>query len=92
MDPKQMFAQMLDFNKRAFDNAFKAIVMVQDQNERMMNTFVEQAAWLPEEGKKTLNEWISSYKKGREDYRKAVEEGFKKVEEFFVTEEKAKSK
>ena len=45
-----------------------------------------------EEGKKALNEWVSSYKKGREDYRTSVEEGFKKVEEFFVTEEKGKNK
>ena len=53
MDQKTIFKQMVDFNKGAFNNAFNAMVMVQDQNETLANTMLNQASWMPEEGKKS---------------------------------------
>jgi len=91
MAQKQLIKQMIEFNKAAFDNTFNALVMLQDQSERMVNMFLEQAPSVPEEGKKALNEWINAFKKGREDFKKAVDESFKKVEEFFVKSEEAKT-
>jgi len=84
MDQKAIFKQMVDFNKAAFDNTFSAMGTVQDQTEKMVNTFLEQATWLPEEGKKVINEWVQAYKKGRENYKKLVDDNFKKVEDFFA--------
>ncbi|MDD3581403.1 MAG: hypothetical protein PHW74_10320 [Desulfobacca sp.] len=84
MDQKQMFKQMLDFNKSAFDNTFNAMVMLQEQTERMVNQFLEKAVWLPQEGKKAVDEWVKSYRKGCEDYKKLVDDSFKKVEAFFT--------
>jgi hypothetical protein len=52
-EPNQMLKQMLDFNKTAFDNIFKAMLTIGEQNEKMVNTFLTQATWIPEEGKKT---------------------------------------
>ena len=46
MDPKQMFAQMLDFNKKAFDNAFKdldKLMMLACGNKDMEKTAVVEA-------------------------------------------------
>ncbi len=83
MDQKQIFKQMLEFNKATFDNTFNGLVMLQEQAERVSDTLLSQANWLPEEGKKAINEWTKAYKKGREDFRKTVDESFKKVEEFF---------
>jgi polyhydroxyalkanoate synthesis regulator phasin len=82
MDQKQIFRQMVDFNKGAFNNAFNAMVMVQDQSETLANTMLNQATWMPEEGKKAVREWVDTFKKGREEYKKTVEEAFKKVEAF----------
>lgn len=84
MDQKAIFKQMVDFNKAAFDNTFSAMATVQDQTEKMAKTVLEQATWLPAEGKKVINEWIQAYTKGREDYKKLVDENFKKVEDFFA--------
>jgi len=61
------------------------MVMLQEQTEEVANTILEQATWLPEEGKKAIEEWASSYKKGSEDFKKAVDENFKKVEDFFAS-------
>ncbi|MFO7494893.1 MAG: hypothetical protein R6X05_04570 [Desulfobacterales bacterium] len=83
MDQKQILKQMIDFNKATFDNTFNAMVMLQEQAERAANTLLEQSNWLPEDGKKAINEWVKAYKKGREDFKKVVDENFQKVESFF---------
>jgi hypothetical protein len=83
MDQKQMFKQMFEFNKAAFDNTFNAMVMLQEQSERMANTMLEQATWLPQEGRKVITDWVDAYKKGRENFKKMVDESFHKVEEYF---------
>ena len=83
MDPKQMTKQMIDFNKTAFDNTFNAMVMLQEQTEKMATAMLDQATWLPEEGRKVISEWVGAYKKGRETYKKMVDDGFQKVQEYF---------
>ena len=83
MDQKQLLKQMLDFNKNAFDNTFNAMVMLQEQTERAAGTVIDQATWLPEEGRKAITDWVDAYKKGREDLKILVDENFKKVETFF---------
>ena len=84
MDQNAMIKQMIQFNKATLDNSFNAIMMFQEQNEKMVNTFLEQAPWLPEEGKKVINDWVSACKKGCQDFKKNVDENFKKVEDFFA--------
>ncbi len=75
--------QMIDFYKSTFDNSFNAMVMLQEQTEKAMKTAMEQATWLPAEGKKVVDEWVKAYKQGREEFKKVVDENFKKVDDFF---------
>ena len=88
MEPKVIAKQMIDFQKTTFDNAFNAVAMFQGQTEKMADTMLDQAVWLPEEGRKAINEWVNAYKKGRENFKKAVDENFKKVEDIFTVTEK----
>ena len=84
MDPLKLTKQMIDFNKASFDNTFTAMILLQEQTEKMVNAFMEQATWLPGEGRKALNEWVETVKKGREDFKKVVDQGFGKVEDYFA--------
>lgn len=84
MEPKQIAKQMIDFSKSAFDNSFEAMAVIQDQTEKMVNALIEQNAMIPEEGRKAISDWISSYKRGRSDIKTAADESFKKVESFFT--------
>jgi hypothetical protein len=84
MDPLKLTKQMIDFNKASFDNTFTAMVLLQEQTEKMVNAFMEQATWLPGEGRKALKEWVETVKKGREDFKKVVDQGFGKVEDYFA--------
>jgi hypothetical protein len=86
MEPVKIAKQMVEFQKTTFDNTFNAMGMVQDQAERMLSTSLNQ--WLPEEGKKAITEWSNACKKGAEDFKKTVDENFKKVDDFFATAKK----
>ena len=90
IDANQMLKQMLEFNKAAFDNSFNAMLTIQEQNEKMFHTFLEQATWIPEEGKKLIQEWINAYKKGCEDFKKTGDANYTKVVEFFSSASKTK--
>jgi hypothetical protein len=92
MDQKMIVKQMIDFHKSTFINSFNAMVMLQDQTEKILNTFFSQASWVPEDLKKVVVDWTSTYKKGRDEFKKAVDENFKKVDEFFGAQEKTKGK
>lgn len=83
MDHKQIMKQVITFNKTAFDNTFNAVVMLQEQAEKMANSLLDQAGWLPEDGKKVINDWVAAFKKGRDNFKTGVDDSFKKVEDFF---------
>jgi hypothetical protein len=84
MDQKQVFKQMLQYNKSALETTFSSMSMLQDQMEKTTKMFLDQAAWLPAEGKKVIEEWVKACKKGRENFKNAADDGFKKVEAFLV--------
>ncbi len=93
MEPVKIARQMMDFQKAAFDNSFKGMGMVQEQAEKMLNMSLEQAAWLPEEGKRVIDEWAKAYQKGCEEFKTTIDANFAKVEAFFSeTEKGAKAK
>jgi hypothetical protein len=92
MDPKQIAKQIVDFNKTAFDNTFSAISVMQDQAEKMVNSFIEQSPMFPGEGKKALKDWIEAYKQGRDKFKNAADDNFKKVEQFLSSMDAGKTK
>lgn len=84
MDQKQILKQMIEFNQATFNNTFQAMVLLQDQFERVAQTAVEQANWLPAEGRKAIENWVEAYKTGRDNYKSYVEDSYKKVEKYFA--------
>ena len=89
MDAKKMGKQMMDFYKSTFDNSFSAMMMLQEQMERMANLYWGQMVNVPDEFKKGLTEWSKSYKKNCEDFKKVVDDNFKKLESLFQEAEKS---
>jgi len=89
MDPKQVTKQTFDFYKSIFDNTYNAMAGLQEQGQKTIEMFLNQTQGFPEECKKVVQEWIKACKKGSQDFKAAVDENFKKVEDFFA--EAAKS-
>ncbi len=86
MDNKQIAKQMIQFNKTAFENSFSTLTMMYEQNEKMLETFLNQATGLPEEGKKVIRDWMSAYRNGCRDFKKIADENYAKVEAYFDKE------
>jgi hypothetical protein len=84
MDQKRIWKQMVGLNKAAFDSMFSTMALMQDQIQMMGNLFIEQVEWIPNEGKKVTDEWVSVCRKGREHFKRAMDEGFAKAESFLA--------
>lgn len=72
--------QMIDLNRTAFRNAFDAACLFREHTGKVFNAFVEQASWVPDEGKKALAEMTEAVTKGCTEFRKVVDENFDKME------------
>jgi len=83
MEQFNILKQMLQFNKNAFDQGYHAMEMLLKQNEKMTHSYLEQAAWLPEDGKKAVNEWMQFYKRGCDDFKKTADQNYKNMEKLF---------
>ena len=81
METTKFAKQTLGFQKTIFENSFNALTMVQDQTEKMVNSYLDQLPWVTEDGKKSLQTSIDLAKKTRDDFKKAVEDGYRKFEE-----------
>lgn len=92
MEQGKITKQMIEFHKTTFDNTFNAMEILQEQTEKMVNMFLEQAPWFPAEGKQAVNEWVKTYKKGREAFKESVNESYEKVDDFFGNIEKTATK
>jgi hypothetical protein len=94
MENKIIARQLIEFHKATFDNTFNSLTVLQEQAEVMVSAFLEQAAWLPAEGKGAIKDWVNIYKKGRIDFKAEADKNYAKVEEYFSadrTESKAKT-
>lgn len=88
MEQVKFTRQMIEFYKTTFDNTFNAMTILQEQTEKMVGLFLEQSPWFPKEGKEAVNEWIKTYKRGRDAYKTSVDESYRKVKEYFASSEK----
>lgn len=91
MEQFQFLKQMTDFNRSIFDNTFDIMAMLQDQTEGVANSFLDQASWVPEEGKKLISEWVKAYKSGCSGYKDMVDQCFNTMEGGFGASKKTKS-
>ncbi len=82
MDNKKVMKQMIEMHKTSLKNGFSTMTLLQNQAEKLMKTLVDHTPGISDEGKKVIDQWNDAYKKGFEDVKKAVEEGYDKIEEF----------
>lgn len=88
MDQKQNIKQILDFNQKAFDNAFKTLSTLQDETESIVSRFMEKSNWITPEGKKIVSQMSEAYRKGRSDFKTLADENYRKAFEYFVPADK----
>ena len=80
METTQFAKQTLSFQKTIFENSFNAMVMAQDKTEMMFTDYLEKLPWITDESRKALGTSADITKKARDDFKKAVEDGFTRLE------------
>jgi hypothetical protein len=78
-----MFKSMIQFNRTVFENAYNAMIFMQDQTEKMFDSVWSQNSLLPKDGKNLMDEWTKVYKTGRESFKHYTDAAFNKAETFF---------
>lgn len=84
MEQKQVFRQVFEFNQATFNNAFEAMVLLQDQFEKIANTALDQMPGMPPEGRKAMENWAALFKNGRENFKQQVDNSFEQAEKLMV--------
>ena len=82
---------MLEFNKTIFDKSFDSLVMVRDQNERLITRSLEKVP-IPDEGKKAITRWTELYKCSSENSKAMMDEGYKKIVQYLDQAENKQNK
>ena len=81
MESTKFVKQTLGFQKTIFENSFNAMIVVQDQTEKMINGYLDQLPWVTDESKSSMKATVDLVKKSRDDFKTAVDDGFAKFEE-----------
>lgn len=83
MDPKnvtEMNKVMLAAMHEMFSTGMNAMNMMQSQAERMVKALQDKNAESYNLSGGVMDEWISSVKKGQDEFRKVVDDNFKRAE------------
>ncbi len=85
----QIPTQMLDFQKRLlqgqqtlFDTAYNALTAVQDNQEKVWGSALEQASFVPTQVRELAEAWSANRREARESYKETVDKSFSLVEEW----------
>ena len=62
--PGELFKQMQDFNRGACKSALENIDRLEEQTEKVLNLWINQAVGVPEQGKNAARLMVSMYKAG----------------------------
>ncbi|MEW6552920.1 MAG: hypothetical protein AB1384_01360 [Actinomycetota bacterium] len=86
MDPKMMQKTVMEGMRSGMLMSFDTMNSVQEQVEKMWRTLLDQSGELQKEGEKVLQEWLENMRKGREEFRRNLEEGLRKMEDLLAQE------
>ncbi len=84
MDPKMLQKAMLESMHAVMRMTFDAMNSLQDQLERMWKMLLEQGGSIQKEGEKVFLEWMESMRKGREEMRRTLEDGLRRMGELMA--------
>jgi hypothetical protein len=84
MTQNQGWNDLMQFNQTTRENTFSAVILWQEQTQRMLHLSLDQAALLPREGKKVFSEWGQVWSKGYKTFKKVVDDSFHQMESFLT--------
>lgn len=89
MEANPITKQVLDFQRGAFSSWHGAMSILQEQAALTVDTMLNQAIWIPEEGRQAILSWVSAWKNEGDRFKTYVQESFSGLEKRLVPEIKA---
>ncbi|MGC9194914.1 MAG: hypothetical protein ACP5IL_05590 [Syntrophobacteraceae bacterium] len=83
MGEKTVEKQMIDLQRIGMEGMIDFAATFWNQSGKLLNWFLNQAGWLPEQNKKFVREWIEINRKGCWTIKDAVDNGYSNLEKFF---------
>ena len=74
---------VIKLQQSAFDSTFKLLTRVQERGDRLVKDHVEEAAWLPGEGRDIVKEWSRTLNDGRAEFQKTVDKSYDLLRDYF---------
>ena len=92
MEQTQIAKKVIDFQKMSFDHWYNTLSLFQDQAEATMGLMLNQASWIPQEGRSAIQNWVNVCQQERSRFKSFVEKGFSAFEKAMVDTVKAPEK
>jgi polyhydroxyalkanoate synthesis regulator phasin len=83
-EPIMMNKDVLKLMRFSFDVAFYNMTRVQDFNMKLLKDMLENSKVFQAEAVQLISDFIESARKGRDEYKKMITEGFQKVGEMLA--------
>ena len=80
-DTKNVSENFLKMMKYSLDTSFDSLTKIQEFNDKIVNDIIITSRQIQANAEKIMSEWSENSKKGLDEYRKVVENGFKQAEE-----------
>ncbi|HAM51963.1 MAG TPA: hypothetical protein DCP92_15225 [Nitrospiraceae bacterium] len=81
-DTQNVSENVLKMMKFSLDTTFDSIAKVQEFNDKLVKEMIRTNKQVQADTEKVVGEWIENGKKGWDEYKKTVEDGYKKFEGF----------
>ena len=91
MEYSAITKQVIEFQKMSFTSWYNTMVLFQDQTTSAMDTILAQNTWVPEDGRKTVQNWLNACQKERDRFKAYVDEGFTSMEKYAAKPKKVAS-
>lgn len=83
-DTQSINENVLKMMKFSMDKSFEGLTKVQEFNDKIIKDTIKSSKQIQADSEKLVGEWAEEGKKGLDEYRKVVEEGYKKFEALIV--------
>lgn len=72
---------VIAFQKSAFESSFDVIAMMQETAGRTIQASLVQMPWVPDDAKLMVERWLENLQEGRDNFKKAVCDGYDQMAE-----------
>ena len=84
MTNNDLLKQTVQSGRSIFESNFNAYQSLQDQAEKMVNSWLDQSPWINQETRSTLDKWTESYRNGQNHVKTAIDVNFNTLEGFLT--------